>query len=172
MTYESKHIVEFTLIYNRFKGRVYNYVFRMTGDNDLSEDVVQNVFIKLFENMDTINNFNSISFWIFKTARNDLYKHFRRTKVIREKGEIIKETMINNAINDARELYELKEINTLVMNLLEEYPDEQKETYLLKESGGLSYSEIAEITDVEVKTVKSRLYEVRQKIIKQLVKVI
>jgi len=168
----TKHIVEFTLIYNRYKARVYNYVFRMTGDNDLTEDIVQNVFMKLFENIESIKNKNSVAFWIFKTARNDLYKHFRKERVIRENSKIIEESILRNNLSDVSEIYELKEINNLVMRLLDEYPKEQKETYLLRESGGLSYNEIASVTEVEEKTVKSRLYDVRQKLIKQLSKVI
>lgn len=144
----------------------------MTGDYDLSEDIVQNVFMKLFENIENVKNKNSIVFWIFKTARNDLYKHFRKKKVIREKSDLIVESILANELNDVREIYELKEINNIVMKLLEEYPVEQKETYLLRESGGLSYHEIASVTEVDEKTVKSRLYDVRQKLIKQLSKVI
>lgn len=144
----------------------------MTGDNDLTEDIVQNVFMKLFENIESIKNKNSVAFWIFKTARNDLYKHFRKERVIRENSKIIEESILRNNLSDVSEIYELKEINNLVMRLLDEYPKEQKETYLLRESGGLSYNEIASVTEVEEKTVKSRLYDVRQKLIKQLSKVI
>lgn len=144
----------------------------MTGNNDLTEDIVQNVFMKLFESIENIKDLNGIAFWIFKTARNDLYKHFRKKKVIRDKSDMIIENILYNEVKDAREVYELKEINNLVMRLLEYCSEEQKETYLLKESGGLSYEEIASVTEVEVKTVKSRLYEVRQKLVKQLSKVI
>ncbi len=144
----------------------------MTSDNDLAEDIVQNTFMKLFENIESIKNKDRVAFWIFKTARNDLYKHFRKRRVIREKSEIIEENIVANNLNDVSEIYELKEINNIVMRLLDEYPKEQKETYLLRESGGLSYSEIASVTEVEEKTVKSRLYDVRQKLIKQLKKVI
>ena len=172
MSAETKHIVDFTLIYNRYKAQVYNYVYKMTGNNDLTEDIVQNVFMKLLENIENIKDLNGIAFWIFKTARNDLYKHFRKKKVIRDKSDMIIENILFNEVNDVREVYELKEINNLVMRLLEDFSEEQKETYLLKESGGLSYEEIASVTEVEVKTVKSRLYEVRQKLVKQLSKVI
>ena len=89
MSSETKHIVEFTLIYNRYKQRLYNYVIKMTSDNDLAEDIVQNTFMKLFENIESIKNKDRVAFWIFKTARNDLYKHFRKRRVIREKSEII-----------------------------------------------------------------------------------
>ena len=63
-------------------------------------------------------------------------------------------------------------LKTIVLKILDELPEEQKEVYLLREYGGLSYNEIAEITEVEEKTVKSRLYKVRQKLIKNLSKVI
>lgn len=172
MSADTEHIVEFTLIYNRYKMKVFNYLFKMTANQDLSEDIVQNTFLKLFENFDSITNIKSVSFGIFKTARNDLYKHFRKKKVIKENQTVVAETFFNNGNIDLNEMYELKEMNILVMRMLENYPEEQKDTYLLREYGGLSYSEIASVTEVEEKTVKSRLYEVRKKLIKQLSKVI
>jgi RNA polymerase sigma-70 factor (ECF subfamily) len=169
---DSKNIIEFTLLFNRYKRNVYNYALKMTVDNDISEDIVQNVFLKLFENLPNIRNKDSIVYWIFKTARNEIFTHFRKKKVIREKFEPLNDEYTSGTNYSMSEAFELKEIKKIVLSMLEELPDEQKEVYLLREYGGLSYNEIARVTEVEEKTVKSRLYKVRQKIIKKLSKVI
>jgi len=144
----------------------------MTLDQNLADDIIQNVFLKLFENLKSIRNKDSIQFWLFKTARNEIFTHFRKKKVKNEKMFPIQENYNLHSEYNLSELYELKEIKSLVFKLLDDLPEEQKEVYLLREYGGLSYNEIAEVTEIEEKTVKSRLYKVRQKLIKHLSKVI
>ena len=73
-----KNIIDFTIVFNRHKKKIYNYALRMVSDKMIAEDVVQNVFIKLYENLGKIRNKKSISFWLFKTARNEIYSHFKK----------------------------------------------------------------------------------------------
>jgi len=145
----------------------------MTSDAEITEDIVQNVFLSLFENLDIIRNKDSISFWIFKTARNEIYSHFRKMKLTRKNFIEAKDDSFNfKSDYDLTAVYELKELKKIILDFLDELPEEQKEVYLLREYGGLSYDEISAVTEVETKTVKSRLYKVRQKLIKRLSKVI
>ena len=53
----------------------------MINDKMMCEDIVQNVFLKFFENLNVIRNKSSINFWLFKTARNEIYTYFRRKKI-------------------------------------------------------------------------------------------
>ncbi len=173
MSGQSKNIIEFMLFYNRYKKRVYNYALRMTSDKQLTEDIVQNVFLSFFENMNGIKNRDSISYWIFKTARNEIYSHFRKMKITRKNFIESDDDNFNPKSDyDLPALYELKELKNIVLSMLDELPEKQREVYLLREYGGLSYDEISKVTETEVKTVKSRLYKTRQKLIKLLSKVI
>ncbi len=52
----------------------------MLNDKMRADDIVQEVFIKLFENLNNIHNKQSVQFWLFKTARNELMSFFRSTK--------------------------------------------------------------------------------------------
>ncbi|MBN1300632.1 MAG: RNA polymerase sigma factor [Melioribacteraceae bacterium] len=169
MARSKKDIVEFTLIYNRHKVRIFNYVLRMLGDAMTCEDVVQNVFLKFFENMDAIRNRNSVVYWLFKTARNEIYTIFRRKKIrvdqynVKDSDELeISDDM------DVQIDYENKELKNIILIELESMAYDQREVFILKEYGGLSYREISAVMNIDEELVKSRLYKTRQKLIKRI----
>ena len=66
----------------------------------------------------------------------------------------------------------MKELKSIILNQLNTFPPEQREVYLLKEYGELSYREIAKATNSKVELVKSRLYKTRQKLMKQIFKIL
>lgn len=167
-----RHIIQFTLIYNKYKGKVYNYVHKMVNDIMLAEDIVQTVFMKLYENIKRINELDKIEFWIFKTARNEIFMHYRQKKTHVDKYGVLdsSELKIADESNTLDNL-ERKEIKSIVLNILNTLPDEQKEVFMLKEYGGMSYKEIAELTGTDPNLVKSRLYKTRQKIFNELSKI-
>lgn len=137
----------------------------------LTDDIVQNVFIKLYQNLDSIRNKQSIQFWLFKSARNELYTLFRNTKLkkLYNEAEDYDEIEIEDTVSVSDE-FEFKELNKLIMNELEKISPEQKEIFILKEFSGLSYREIAVLMEIDEELVKSRLYKVRQKLINRISK--
>ncbi len=173
MSGKTSEIIEFTLIYNTHKTKVYNYVVRMVNDQMICEDIIQNVFLKLFENLKNIRNQNSIVYWIFKTTRNEVYEYYRRKKTKFSNLDSTDDMFYDIASEQNIEnSFELKEIKEIVLKNLETLPFDQKEVFLLKEFGGLSYKEIASVMEIDENLVKSRLYKTRQKLIKILSKVI
>jgi len=144
----------------------------MTLNKEVSADITQNAFMKLYEKYHLINDKDSVAAYLFRTARNDVFKYYRNRKVVNSVTIPIQEDYAIKDDFDIREKIELDEIHDLVMKILNEIPSEQKETYILREFGGLNYCEIAVLTDVEEKTVKSRLFETRRKLINKLKKII
>ena len=141
----------------------------MVSDKMLCEDIVQNIFLKLFENMELIKNKNSISYWLFKTARNDVYSFYRSKKVKADQFNVLDtDELIKPSSENLEVEFEKRELKNLILHELNNLPDDQKEVYLLKEYGGLSYKEIAGIMEIEESLVKSRLYKTRQKLISLL----
>ncbi len=173
MRKESNNIVEFTIAYNRYKLGVYNYVLKMVGNKMVCDDLIQNVFLKLFENLKSIKNKKSIKYWIYTTARNEVYTYFRKKKIDITKfvTEDVSELEAKSKENIEYQ-FELKEMKNLIIKELDNISIEQKEIFLLKEYGGLSYKEIANISNIEENLVKSRLYKTRQKLINRISKII
>lgn len=145
-------------------------MLRVTSDLMLAEDVVQNVFLKLYENLDRIRNKESVNFWLITTARNEMYSHFRSAKrKAVDKSEDIDYMEVESPVNLEYE-FDMRELKKLILKELDTLPDEQKEVFVLKEYTGMNYKEIAEVLSIDMELVKSRLYKTRQKLMKRLSK--
>lgn len=143
----------------------------MVNDRSLSEDIFQNTFMKLYENLDKIYSENSVLYWLFTTARNQVYVHYRgkNYKVDQFNYSDVDEIEIDSKYNLEKKI-EQKELRDLVLKELEKLPFEQKEVYLLKEYSEFKYKEIAEMLSIDEALVKSRLFKARQKLIKRIAK--
>jgi len=169
----TKNIVEFTLIYNQHKTKLYNYARKMLGDTMMCEDIIQNVFEKFFENINSIRNSERVDVWLFTTTRNAIYTYYRMKKIRVDQFNVLDtdEIEIDSSVN-LEEALELKELHELIMNELNKLEVEQRDVFLLKEYGNLSYKEISEVMKIDENLVKSRLYKTRQRLIAKLSKVI
>jgi RNA polymerase sigma-70 factor, ECF subfamily len=156
-------------IYHDNKTRLYNYVRKMVGDGTVSEDIIQTVFLKFFESISDIRNKDSYHFWLFKAARNEVYKFYKnkRIRVDQFNTTDTESLEIHSAMNVEIE-YEEKELFELIGRELEFLPVEQKEIYILKEYSGLSYKEISDITGIEENVLRKRFYDAKNKLISRL----
>ncbi len=172
MQNSSQKIVEFTLVYNQHKKKLYNYAFKMLWDQPACEDIIQNTFIKLFENLEKIRNSERIEVWLFTTVRNQVYTLFRNKKVHVDQFNVVDTDEIEIDSNYRLEAeFEERELKEIILIELNKLPFEQKEVFLLKEYGGFSYKEISTMMNINEDLVKSRLHKTRQKLIKQISKV-
>ena len=145
----------------------------MVNDRMLTEDIVQNVFLKLFENLNSIKNKNNISYWLFTTARNEIYGYYRSKKSRVDQFNVYDTEEIEMEFpENLEDIFEVKEMKELIINELDNISVEQREPFIMKEFGGLSYKEIASIMDIDENTVKSRLYKTRQKLIQRISKIV
>ena len=145
----------------------------MTYDRMLTEDIVQDIYLKLFESLERIENIESIDFWIFKTARNEVYQFYRTKKSHIDRynrSDIYEETILSD--DSVEEAIERADLRKHIEEQLKFMPVEQKEVFLLKEYGGFSYKEISELLDIDIELVKSRLNKVRNKLIYRITKII
>jgi len=162
---KDNQIVEFTILFNKYKKRIYNYALKMLNDQMQADDTVQNVFIKLFENLGNIYNKQSIQFWLFKTTRNEILSFFRNQQNKRlytnavdlEEVEIESPQLVSDEIEN-------KELNKLILNELNNMNEDFREVFVLREYSGLSYKEVASLLEIDEDLVKSRLYKARQKL--------
>ncbi len=162
-------ILDFTLYYNRYKKKLFNYTLRMTGNRMATEDILQTTFMRFYQNMGNIKHGVAIEFWLFKVVRNEIYTWLRSKKRLSENylSEDISEISIEAEGTTDSQLLE-GELKEIVLKAVNSLPSEQKEVILLKEFSGLSYDEISEVCGIDTGLVKSRLYSARQKLIAQL----
>jgi RNA polymerase sigma-70 factor (ECF subfamily) len=157
----------FLKVYETKKTDVYNYALRMLHDKDTAADITQSVFEKLLLNFENLRDKKKINAWLFVTARNEIYGVFRRTRNI--EGDVPEEDLAEDS--GIVKNIELDEFKKILFDELEKLPLLNKEIYLMKEYGKLSYKEIADVTGEDMNNVKARLFRTRKKLIEKISKI-
>jgi RNA polymerase sigma-70 factor (ECF subfamily) len=157
---KDNQLIDFTLVYNKHKKRLYNYLLRITQSSSLAEDILHNTFIKLYENAERIQDLEKIEYWLFNTARNEAMSQFRRIHHMAslEQAESVP------AADDLISQIEINEIRSVIMDELNKMDVAQSEVFLLKEYSGMTYREVASIMHISEDLVKSRLFKTREKL--------
>jgi len=164
------NIIDFTLVYNQYKNQLYNYVCKMLYEKHIAEDITQNVFLRLYENLGNIRKSQSIASWLFTTARNEVFGHLRRKQI--KKEDFMKEEFEYRSNEDIVGSFEEAELKELVQNGVDKMNDELKEVFILREYSELSYKEIANILCIEESLVKGRLFRARQILVDRISKLV
>jgi RNA polymerase sigma-70 factor (ECF subfamily) len=159
----------FEELFERYEKRIFYFILRSVKDRERAEELAQDVFLRVIDSIDSFQQTASFKSWLFTIARNICIDHARRQK--HRKTRSLQEH-VSQAADDDREWLELvvdieaasgnsevarAEFRSSLEQALAELPDEQRRTFLLRESEGLKYREIAEIEDVSENTVKSRM---------------
>jgi len=161
----------FSEVVTRYKGKIYNYVYRMTGSADDAEDLTQEVFIRMYTSIDSFRGQSSLNTWLFRIAGNLCIDRFRRTKN-RTPAFSLDEPLADDSRTQevADETYaphrvlEKVEMAEQIQAALSKLPEKLRIALLLHDIEGLPYEEIAEIAGCPLGTVKSRLFNARMQL--------
>jgi len=152
----------------RYQSRIYSVCYGIVRNREDALDVVQEVFIKIYDAIKKFKGESGLYVWIYRIAVNkslDFYRKKKRKYMIFEKASTdarIHNTQIEkNTPQDKALALELKE---KVAEAIEQLPEKQKGIIILREIEGLSYQEIAKIMHCSVGTVMSRLFYARKKL--------
>jgi RNA polymerase sigma factor (sigma-70 family) len=145
------------LIFERFNKQLYGYFMKLTGRTDISEDLVQNVFLRIMQYRTRYRGDGNFNIWLYKIAHN-IYVDFIRKK----KNLVFSENMhewVN--IRDEDSFHERtsknEEINILKRALMK-LPGKKREILTLSRYQELKYKEIAKIMGCSESAVKVRIY--------------
>jgi RNA polymerase sigma-70 factor (ECF subfamily) len=148
----------------KFQGLVYSIIYGITLNANESWDITQDVFIKAYNEPDFLDKDFKHKAWLATVARNDALKYKRSIK--RKLNYLIRFCGLNS--DDHTEQIEeqiMKEQNSILLkNLLMELSEDEREILALRFSAELSYKEIAEILNVKIGTVMSRLSRLKTKL--------
>jgi RNA polymerase sigma-70 factor (ECF subfamily) len=167
-------------IYNSYYEKIQSYLARIVGLND-AEDVSQEVFIKINNSLDNLQDENKLSSWLYRIALNAARDHIRMKK---SKISIVSFEDLSIAENpghysqmkifaDTRlktpdEKLIKDEMFQCYVDFVEKLPEKYYEVYALDEFDGLSNMEIAERLSISIDTVKIRLHRARTEVNKLL----
>jgi RNA polymerase sigma-70 factor (ECF subfamily) len=149
----------FDVLVRRWERKIQGAVYRMLRSEEEAQDVCQEAFLKAFRGLGTFRGQARFSSWLYQIALN-----LCRDRMRRKKGKTwVSLDEIGETAQAARgpsvlELVETGDLSRRVVAAMSALPDEQREVIVLKEYEGRTFPEIAEILDVPVSTVKTRLY--------------
>lgn len=132
------------LLYERYKKRLFGFFYQMNKDAGLSEDLVQNVFVKIMKYKHTYTEESKFVVWLFQIARNASYDSFKKSKKNVHKD--IDEVGYGLNTSDDIQGTMVKQENLVTLrNALELLPTAKKELIVLSKLKELKYKEIGEI---------------------------
>ncbi len=159
---------DFTHLILPIKNKLFRFSLRIVGNVAEAEDVVQEVFIKVWKKRSDLANYSNVEAWCMTLTKNlsidKLRSKHRRADSFKEGFDIPTAKGENpyhqTAYNDTFER---------VQKLLEDLPEKQRMVMQLRDIEGLAYQEIADALDISLQQVKVNLFRARQQIRKRLV---
>ncbi len=144
-------------IYTKYNLKVRKLCIKLLINKTEVEDTVQEIFIKVFENINSFSFKSSISTWIYRISLNHILNKNKKLDFNLE----LDENIVSKNLNLTIEVKELEQKISEALNLLKE---DEKIVFILREFEGLAYKEIAKITGLTLGTVKSKLHYVKKKL--------
>jgi RNA polymerase sigma-70 factor (ECF subfamily) len=160
-------------IVGRYRGRLYNFVFRFVSDRETAEDIVQETFLRAFRKRKEYRAIANFSTWLFTIAGNLAKSELRRRKRWRF-FSLHRDDDSETGIELPDETYRPDKVveSSLADDQIHEaiaaLPENYRQVILLRDVEGMAYQEIAEIVDCPVGTVKSRVNRARLKLQQRL----
>lgn len=164
--------LDFEEIYTTYERPVYNYVLHMVKDVQTASDLVQEIFLKIYKNLESFRGSAKLSTWIYRIATNAYLDYFRGAA-----HRIKKETkLLDDNFDENKKLEEIKrvlsidervvkkEMNFCIHEFLDKLPGEYRAVVVLHDLQGIKNQEIADILSCSLDTVKIRLHRARNKL--------
>jgi RNA polymerase sigma-70 factor (ECF subfamily) len=150
-------------IVRRYHQRLYNLAYRFTGRFDESQDLAQEIFIKVFRSLNSYKpQSGALITWMVRVGRNHLIDHYRKFKTERTQTDSLEVEYEKADENPSRyaspvEALEKRELSERVHRALLKIPEDLREAVILRDLEELTYEEIAEVLKLPLGTVKSRI---------------
>lgn len=157
----------FREVFMLFEKRLHLFVLSITKSEYIAEEIIQEVFIKVWMNKDELNTDLSFDSYIFTLTRNLTYNYLRdaaRREAIR--AELWENITVHHQQVDADLIFE--EYKEIVDDIVRNLPQQKRSIYHLSRKQGKSNSEIADILGITPKTVKNHLWSIMSTIRSQL----
>jgi RNA polymerase sigma-70 factor (ECF subfamily) len=160
----------FQELVERYQTRLLNFIYRTIGDREKAEDLVQEVFIRVYRHIHRFDRTKKFSTWVYtiasNLAKNELRNRSRNPLVLFQtiKGNWDDEDrplQFEDTTARPDDMYRKRHLRELVEETVAKLPEHHREVFVLRELEGKSYEEIADITDCNLGTVKSRLNRAR-----------
>jgi RNA polymerase sigma-70 factor (ECF subfamily) len=154
----------FDQLITRWERPIYALAYRVIGREDEARDVVQEAFLRAYRGLRNFRGQAKFSSWIYRITLNlcrDWIRRERRTPVSQapEGLDLAEMAAERGPVESVEDLVARHDLSRAVAKAMEQLPDEQRTTIILKEYHGMTFQEIADLQGCPLSTVKTRLYQ-------------
>lgn len=152
------------------KNKLFRFAFRFLGNSDEAKDVVQEVFIKVWNGREQMADIDNMEAWCMRITRNLSLdrirsRHRKATRPMEESFDVELDAMTPHEATESTE--SMQRINLLIAAL----PEKQKQVMHLRDIEGYSYQEISETLEIDMNQVKVNLFRARNAVKEKLIKI-
>ncbi|OFX62077.1 MAG: hypothetical protein A2066_01630 [Bacteroidetes bacterium GWB2_41_8] len=150
-------MLAFDRVYELYSHKLFSFVFKILKNEAEADDIVQEVFVKIWESRQKLEDYRLLNSYIFTIAYNNsidlIRKRINNTKYL----EHLKNSSVINVTPNLISQIEFNELNSQADKLIANLPERQKQVYLLHREEGLTYPEIAERLGISKNTVENHM---------------
>jgi RNA polymerase sigma-70 factor (ECF subfamily) len=148
--------VLFSEIFRQHEQRLYTLAFRLTKSDQYSKDIVQDVFLKLWDHRNTISSIHNMEAWLYRITENKVFDFLRKASSDTRMRQVIWGNMEQIA-NEAEQYVAAKEYNLIIQKAIHQLPPQRRLIYQLNKEDGMNYQQIAKELQISRHTVKNQL---------------
>ncbi|MCI9845463.1 RNA polymerase sigma factor [Flavobacterium pectinovorum] len=145
----------FTSLYNQYKNGVYATALKITKSKILAEEVVQDVFLKIWQNHENLADIANFENYLFIISRNHIFDTLK--KMARDANLLSDVSYKNTSSSDTDSAIKDDQYNVILNQIVEQLPPQQQKVYKMAKLEGLSHQKIGEDLGISTDTVKKHM---------------
>jgi len=145
----------FTKLYNEYKNVVFSTALKITKSRMLAEEVVQDVFLKIWQNHENLAEITNIENYLFIISRNHIFDIIK--KIARDTSLVVDSNYKNTSTNDTEDAIKDDQYNIILNQIVGQLPPQQQKIYKMAKWDGLSHQKIGEDLGISTETVKKHM---------------
>jgi RNA polymerase sigma-70 factor (family 1) len=153
---EKKLELMFSEIFRKHELKLYTLALRLTKSDQLAKDIIQEVFLKLWDQRNRLSSIINIEAWLYRATENKIIDFLRKASADNRLKEKIW-NQLQQIVNESEEYLAAKEYNQIILKAIEQLPPQRKLIYQLNKENGMNYREIADELRLSKHTVKNQL---------------
>lgn len=153
----------FSEIFRQHEHRLYTLALRLTKSDQAAKDIIQEVFMKLWEQRHNIHTIQNMEAWLYRLTENKVIDYLRKASADSRLKKMIWE-QLQQIVNEAEQYVSAKEYNEIIQKAINELPPQRRLIYQLNKQGGMNYHEIARELQLSKHTVKNQLFSAVQSV--------
>lgn len=146
----------FSVLYDRYRNRIYGYSLKLCGSPEVALDTVQEVFMKIWQRHEALDPSRPLKSYLFRSARNYVFDYLRKAVHDEKFRKHFLQTFEEGFGASDHQLY-TKQLEELRMNAISRLPAQRQLIYKMSKVEGLSNQEIADRLGISVNTVRDQL---------------